>query len=361
MVVNNSIMNNNIVFDSWLSPDEKYCIFLDELYDIKNKKKLGDVWENIENLKFFVRYSTSVSDLKQNIKESIYESLNKSLILESYEKEVLKNNVKILMSEGWWDSLKGAASKAVEWAKGAGSKAMEYVKSAASWLGKGMLYLGRKLRDALYHPVGLILDAILVATGVGKAIQWIPWAIALAVDLYELFSNDYEHPMWMQLLFTLFDAIALVTTGAVAKGLKITFKGITKIDDVAKIASTNPNVKKIFQKVPEYLSGISPKLEQAIKYLSQKFPKGANFIKKVLGGVDKFISKLMESFGNLFSKEGVKAGVTAGAVVGGFHLAAPAVGRLFQNLFGGGEEGSVELSQEDIDMISNMDIDFEDI
>jgi len=165
----------------------------------------------------------------------------------------------------------------------------------------------------------------------------------------------------MQLLFTLFDAIALVTTGAVAKGLKITFKGITKIDDVAKIASTNPNVKKIFQKVPEYLSGISPKLEQAIKYLSQKFPKGANFIKKVLGGVDKFISKLMESFGNLFSKEGVKAGVTAGAVVGGFHLAAPAVGRLFQNLFGGGEEGSVELSQEDIDMISNMDIDFEDI
>jgi hypothetical protein len=353
-----TIKNNDFVITDWLSPDEKYCVFLDELYDIKNKKKLGDIWENIENLKFFVRYSTSVSDLKQEIKESIYDSLNKSLIIESYDKKILKNHVKSLISEGWWDSLKGSASDAWKWAKETGSEAMEYVKNAASWLGKGMLYFGRKLRDALYHPVGLILDAMLVATGIGKGVQWIPWAIALSVDLYELFSNDYEHPMWMQLLFTLFDAIALVSTGAVAKGLKISFKGVSKIEDVGKIVDKNPNVKKIFQNMPKYLGKISPKLEQAIRYLSKKFPKGSNFIKKILGGVDRFIAKLTETFGNLFSKESLRAGATAGAVVGGFHLAAPAVGKLVQNLFGGGE---MELSQEDIDMIANMDIDFDDI
>ena len=53
------LRNNDIVISDWLSPDEKYCIFLDELYDVKNKKKLGNIWENFDNFKFFIRYSTS--------------------------------------------------------------------------------------------------------------------------------------------------------------------------------------------------------------------------------------------------------------------------------------------------------------
>ena len=49
-------INKDVVITNWLSPDDRYCIFLDELYDIKNQKKLGDIWEsNLENFKFFIR------------------------------------------------------------------------------------------------------------------------------------------------------------------------------------------------------------------------------------------------------------------------------------------------------------------
>ena len=63
-------ITEDTVITNWLSPDDKYCIFLDELYDIDNQKKIGSIWEgNLENFKFFIRYSTSVSDIQEVIKE----------------------------------------------------------------------------------------------------------------------------------------------------------------------------------------------------------------------------------------------------------------------------------------------------
>ena len=66
-----------------LSPDERYVIFLDELYDIQLKKKLGNIWENFENLKFFLRYSFNNSNLDSKIIESANNILNGSIITES--------------------------------------------------------------------------------------------------------------------------------------------------------------------------------------------------------------------------------------------------------------------------------------
>jgi hypothetical protein len=33
----------------WLSPDERYVIFLDEIIDIKNKTSIGNIWESSNN------------------------------------------------------------------------------------------------------------------------------------------------------------------------------------------------------------------------------------------------------------------------------------------------------------------------
>jgi hypothetical protein len=54
-------ISEEIVITDWLSPDEKYIIFLDELYDIENKTKLGNIWEDFNNLKTFLSHSFAVS------------------------------------------------------------------------------------------------------------------------------------------------------------------------------------------------------------------------------------------------------------------------------------------------------------
>lgn len=358
--------NSTIVISDWLSPDERYCIFLDELYDLKNKKRIGDIWENFENFKFFIRYSTSVSDLSKDIKESIYETLNTNVLTESSRKDISLNKqfFATIINEGMFSDF---AKWAYETGKSSVDGFKEFLstvkggvgdfvdnisngewKEAFSIINKGILYLARKIRDALYHPVGLILDAILVATGVGKALQWIPWAIVVALDLYEIITGDYEEEWWLKLLFTLFDVVGLVTTGAAAKGLRIGLKGVTKIDDVAKVAAKNPQVKKIFQRIPDMLKNISPKLESAAKYLTKRFPKGTNLIKKVLGYVDKFINKVMKTFGKLFSTKALTTGLGTAVALYGFE-------KLMHNVIGGGPS----LSDEEVDLIANYDLSFD--
>ena len=43
-IYNGNSTQFDFVISDWLSPDEKYVIFLDELYDIQNKTKLGNIW-----------------------------------------------------------------------------------------------------------------------------------------------------------------------------------------------------------------------------------------------------------------------------------------------------------------------------
>lgn len=342
-------VNKNIVITDWLSPDEKYCIFLDELYDIKNKKKLGDIWENsLENLKFFIRYSTSVSDLKKEIKESIYISLNNNLIVESYDIGLLKENIKTLISEDWFSDATDWVSDKASDAMDVHRAAMDLVKSKVpdvlTWVRQGVLFLARKLREAMYSTAGIIVDAILVATGIGKSVQWIPWAIILSLDIYELFSNDYEEPLWQKILFTLFDALALVTTGALAKGLRIGLKGATNMKQVSSLIMKNPKYRSIFAKIPEYLGKISPKLRQAIKYIKSKYPKGADLITKSLNKIDDFINLVYKEFGKVFSKPGLTAGATAAGIVYGM-----------KKIGGDGID-----TEEAINQIKEVPMDFED-
>jgi hypothetical protein len=111
--------------------------------------------------------------------------------------------------------------------------------------------------------------------------------------------------------------LGLVFTGAVAKGVKLTFKGIKKTSDANKLILTNPTVKKYFTKIPEILSKVSPKLSQAAKFLSNKFPKAAEFINSVLGKLDVAINKMTTEFNKILKPSvGVAAGISAGITAG---------------------------------------------
>ena len=347
--LHSNLNNDDVIITDWLSPDEKYVIFLDELYDITNKKKLGNIWENFDNLKFFLQHSFNVSKLPKQLKESINSEINNLLLTEGTNNLLLiKEDIKEFLNEGLWNSFKNWA---VETGKSSWEGFKEFGKkvykgagdlidkvSKGEWkqvfslLGKGVLYLARKLRSAMYHPIGLILDAILVATGIGKAVQWIPWAIIVALDVYELVSGNSEEnlPMWQQLLFLGVDILGLVFAGAMAKGARTTVKaavgGARTAEELVKVTAKNPAFKNILTKMGEGLSKVPGKLSEAASYLSTKFPKGASFIKGILGKIGKFIKGLSDFISKALHKvvpgtsklaKGTRTAIGTTALVGG--------------------------------------------
>ena len=185
------------VIKDWLSPDDKYLIFLDELYDLESKKFIGNIWEDFNRLKTFLVHTFKVAkNIPVELKESV-DFLNKLVITES--KNILEAKLIIysLINEGNWftdlsDWMGEKVSGAVQGVKDFAKKSYEGAKkligniSQGEWtkvldlVKKGALYVARSLRSAMYHPVGLVLDSILVATGIGKGVQWIPWAIVVA-------------------------------------------------------------------------------------------------------------------------------------------------------------------------------------
>ena len=128
---------DEVVITDWLSPDERYCIFLDELYDIKNKIRIGNIWENFDNFKMFLKHSFEVSTtITEEIRESVLNQINSLVLTESSNNmTMLKPFVKQFLNE------ESNASKMwndfTTWGKETVSGAVKGVKDFAktSWEG----------------------------------------------------------------------------------------------------------------------------------------------------------------------------------------------------------------------------------
>jgi len=318
-IYENSFSLDYVITD-WVSPDEKYVIFLDELFDIENKTKLGNVWENFDNFKFFLRHSFEVSTtVPQQIKEEALQTLDSFILTESTQNFThLKPIFKQLLQEDW-----GILGDLANWAKDTavsaytgftdfvstsyeGAKKLIGAISKGEWsrvldlVKKGALYVARKVRGMLYHPVGLALDAILVATGIGKGIAWIPWAIAVGLDIYEFISGDYEDPElhWgWRLLFFACDILGLVVTGMAAKVPRQLLLGLVsrfgKTQQGLKLAvQSSPKIQSFLKSVSEGLSSVKGFMGKALSYFQVKSPFMYKFFSGIMGGIGKFITKL---------------------------------------------------------------------
>jgi hypothetical protein len=302
--------NNSVVISDWLSPDEEYVIFLDELYDLKNKKFLGDVWENFDNMKLFLKHSFTVaSNIPRNIRESSLKGLKKMVINEStkdysflkpYVKQmILEQKMNSKLNEDLFDKAKEWGSDAWEGVKNFGSDLWQGTKDfgsavskgdykeALKIIGKGVLYLARKIRSALHSPVGLILDTILIVSGIGKAIQWIPWAIVVALDIYELSTGDYEdksQSQWMRILLFSCDVLGLVISGLVATGgMKYILRNGLKYGTMASFlrgTKKDPEGQKYLLQMEGAYSDNSylVRMDQAEGYVTPRNPKIGGFI-----------------------------------------------------------------------------------
>jgi hypothetical protein len=359
---NSSNVLSEVVITDWLSPDENYIIFLDELYDIQKNKRLGNIWENADNLYFFLKHSFEVANnVPQNIREEVLTQISKSVITES--KKDLREFKQVLLEAGFWQGAKDIASGAFDfltspsqwgdWLKEKGIDAVsgtkEFVGNVAkgskeliskisdgdwkevfSLLGKGILYVARKLRAALYNPVGMILDAILIATGIGKSVQWIPWAIVVCLDFYEVTTQNFEEqePLWMRALFIGCDILALVTAGGAGKAVKTLINsvvgGAKDAKSAANAISKNPALKKTIFEMVEGSKKVPDLLKKASSFLQKSFPMAAKFIDMTLGSITRGIEKLVNSLKTLTgetikkgTKEAGKAFAKTSAILGG--------------------------------------------
>jgi hypothetical protein len=222
-----------------------------------------------------------------------------------------------LVEEGLWDDFKSWVGKT---AKGAVQGTKDFIntgikglkktysyikdgdwKAAFDIIKKGALYVARKIRSAMYHPVGLILDAILVATGIGKGAQIVVWAIIVALDVYELASGDYEEPdlsMGWRLLFLGVDILGLVFAGAAAKSGKALVRGAISrfgksTEAVSKSVRETPALKSIMEKILSGVSGASGKISQAGNLLKTKSPSLYKWFSGIIGKLQSFLTKMV--------------------------------------------------------------------
>ena len=342
--------DSDIVITDWLSPDENYVIFLDELYDIVNKKLIGNIWENFDNLKFFLKHSFEVSKtIPQDIKESLLDSISKLVISESKQNVThLKPIFKKILKEGWIDDISNWGSKTLDssiqgvkdFAKKSyeGGAALVDNISKGEWsevfnlVKKGSLYVARKIREALYSPIGLILDAILIASGIGKSAQFVIWGIVVALDIYELSSGDYEdknESFLIRLLFTGIDMVGLVFAGIAAKegkGLlgQLLRKFGTSVEGLTKASKSSPVFKSLLEKMLSGAKGASSLMGKVGNYLQKKSPTMYKWFSGVIGGLGKVINKIATS---------------VESILGGTMKVVSKPGKLVKTALGGGKLG----------------------
>ena len=336
---------NDVVVTDWLSPDEKYVIFLDELYDLENKTKLGDIWKSPDNLILFLEHSFRVSKLRRDIKEHASEILNKKLLSESVNDLTdMKSLVKeFLMTEDFWNDTwvgkgLGYAGKfikdtAVDTVKGVGNffkdlgKGTYNTVSAAmrgDWgevwnlMKQGTKWLARKIRQAVYSPVGIIIDTILIATEIGKIPQAVVWAIVVSLDIYEFVTGDYEHkdePMWLRIVFFLIDILGLVTAGIAAKGARSAVAGFRELGAFERSVAKSSTLKEILTKCLQGLKNLPSELSKIGSMLSKGY--FGKLFKMALDNAGKFVKWILENLKSSWKSPALKSVlINSGLVVG---------------------------------------------
>ena len=345
----NNLFEGDVVVTDWISEDNRYAVFMDHLFDIENKTDLGNIWKKSDNLFLFLEYAFNVSSMSSVIKEEAQNFFNKRVLLENtIDLTPIKPIIKKMLKEDFWKdtALGRGLGYAGNWVKDTAystytgitstfDEAWQGIKKASiaiskgdfkelfKLIGQGFLWAGRKIRSAAYSTVGMIIDAILVATGVGKIAQVVVWAIIVAVDIYEFISGDYEEkdqPMWMRILFFGCDVLGLVFAGAAAKAARVAIRGVVGGAKVAseigpKIAKS-PTVMGILKNMVTAIKDVPSKLAG----LSKQLGKGgfwSGLLSKALSGVGKFVTKFLESIKSLFTKKEMRPVLLQLGLIGG--------------------------------------------
>jgi hypothetical protein len=234
------------------------------------------------------------------------------------------------------------------------------------------------------------VDAILVATGVGKTAQVVVWGLITALDVYQIINNDWpsgdDRSQFWKYLDLGFDILGLVFAGVAAKGARAIFRPLQglKINQMAAKVAKSSRMKGIVTKIHRASKSAATKLKKVESMILKKWPSGGKFIAKIIGGFGNVIKKLQTYLGKINStanlrnvdkaikpgkgfvptvktgKEFLKKGAVAGGIAGGlsygiersFGVDEPQSNTINKDVFNtsGGPVLGVELDQDAIDI-----------
>ena len=332
-----------VVFEAFITCDERYFILNDHVIDIQEKTNLGYLWESMSIFK------TIFSNVENDTEEfgEIRESVLTSPLVESTDQNLyelrdffLEEGFGEWISNSWLGKKVKAAGKGIsDFYSEAKKKLAEFGAKLSNlqwkdvWnaLGRGLLWILRKFKAAAYSTIGIIVDAILVATGIGKVPQMVFWGLVTGLDVYQLISGDWDPegtPMWMKILDLVCDLIGLLGAGLAAKGARVMFKGVKSISQVKKVMSGNKAFMNIINKIKGGTQWITSKIKSVLSKLKGKWSALDKFINKITGFLSKAVKKIKDFVIKMFPdttgltakqklSRGVKAGTTAGALIYG--------------------------------------------
>jgi len=323
----------NYIFEACVTVNGRYYVIQDNVFDIKEQKSLGNIWESLDIFKTIFQNTI----LSNNEYTQIREGILSLPILEGQQNLYGLRDILLefnFFQDTWLGREAQKAGQSIaDFAVTSydGLKKFGIAISQGQWseivnlLGKGVKYLLRKLKNALYSTIGMIVDAILVASGIGKSVQWIPWALVMALDIYQITTNDWpaeeqNYPLWMKYLSLGFDVLGLVATGAAAKGARALFNPLLKASKMgpqatAKYLAKNPKMLQVIDSMIKGVSKVPTLLKNAQSMIASKFPAGANFIGGIMGKLSSILSSMVSTLKTLTGGATV-AGKTARTALG---------------------------------------------
>jgi hypothetical protein len=326
------------IFEACITVDGRYFVIQDEVFDIQEQKTIGNLWGSLDVFKTIFK-NIKLEDVSYS---QIRENFLSLPILESQQNLYGLRDILLefnFLQDTWLGrQFKNAGDSISDFTKTSyeGVKKFGLAISQGDWAGilkllsQGVRYLLRKLKDAMYSNLGMIVDAILIATGVGAGAVKIAWGLIVALEVYQITTNDWPEeeindPFWLKCLFLGFAILGFVSAGAAAKAAKqgiMPLKAIANSPSkVAQYFEKNPKVKGMITSMIDGMKKIPPLLQSVMTTLSTKFPKGANFIKGIFGGLKSISTRFTESLQKLLGQtagKGASAGVKTGGILYGF-------------------------------------------
>jgi hypothetical protein len=307
----------DFVFDFVLTENNKYLIIMDQVFvSGGGGKTIGSIWENTHIFNEIIK--ESLGSINESINELISEiKWNKDLV----SKWLKETNLLSEQEKGIWDNIKSGVSNI---ASKVGEKTLETAKTIFN---KGVVPALRWIRRGVYTGVGLVIDVVLsILAAKSTAIVWF---VIVLLDIYEIGTGDFDpqDPDRNQLpfFFLLTDMLGCIFTGAVAIGAK---KAIPKIAKEG-IEKGAPNLVKPFQTLDNNIPKLKNGLKNTANQLENKLgPKSTSVIGKIKGFIDNILTQLQQFIRKLFSKEGLKAGVTAAGVYAAGHAVGAGIGSI---------------------------------
>ena len=289
--------SKDFIFDFVLTENEKYVIIMDQVFVAGgNGNSIGSIWEHTYIFNEII--NESISKL-ETLNEEVKTNINNIVESIEWKKELVSEwiNEKGVISEGLWDSISNLASKVGE-----------------TIFKKGVLPALRWVRRGLYTNVGIVIDVI-VSILAAKT-NAIVWFVVVCLDIYEIAFGDFDPQdpdrMQMPFFFLIADLIGCVFTGAAAFAMKKVAPSVAKLG----LKKGAPTMVKMVETLAQKIPSLKGQLKGVADTLGKKLgPSSTGVISKILGSIDNILTKFAEFLSKLFSKDGIKAAATGGAVL----------------------------------------------